>query len=57
MLFSPAFTRGDANAPFSKLEWSCMEAFSQKLESYNLKPLIPPPHRYTVEDGEIDYQN
>ncbi|KAI6046068.1 hypothetical protein EDC04DRAFT_2864955 [Pisolithus marmoratus] len=42
-VFSPAFIRGDANTPLSKLEWSCMEDFSWKLDSYNLKPLTPPP--------------
>ncbi|KAI6121503.1 hypothetical protein F5141DRAFT_1259004 [Pisolithus sp. B1] len=55
-VFSPAFIRGDANTPLSKLEWSCMEDFSWKLDSYNLKPLTPPPH-HTVEHGEFDYQD
>ncbi|KAI6026280.1 hypothetical protein BKA83DRAFT_4241204 [Pisolithus microcarpus] len=55
-VFSPAFMRGDANTPLSKLEWSCMEDLSWKLDSYNLKPLTPPPH-HTVEHGEFDYQD
>ncbi|KAI6157586.1 hypothetical protein BKA82DRAFT_4058956 [Pisolithus tinctorius] len=55
-VFSPAFIRGDADTPLSKLEWSCMEDFSWKLDSYNLKPQTPPLH-HTFEHGEIDYQD
>ncbi|KAF5380526.1 hypothetical protein D9615_004513 [Tricholomella constricta] len=55
-VFSPAFTRGNTDIPASKLEWSCTDDFSWKLDSYSLKPLTPPPH-HTVEADEINYQD
>lgn len=55
-VFSPAFMRGNAAVPASKLEWSCMDEFSWKLDHYSLKPLTPPPH-HTVEADEISYQD
>jgi hypothetical protein len=42
--------------PASKLEWSCMEDFSWKLDHHSLKPLTPPPH-HRIEADEIDYQD
>lgn len=47
---------GNAAVPASKLEWSCMDEFSWKLDHYSLKPLTPPPH-HTVEADEISYQD
>jgi len=55
-VFSPAFTIGDATSPESRLDWSCMEDFSWKLDRYSLKPLTPPPH-HTVGADEINYQD
>ncbi|KIK97368.1 hypothetical protein PAXRUDRAFT_765457 [Paxillus rubicundulus Ve08.2h10] len=55
-VFSPAFVQGNATTPLSKLEWSCTDDFSWKLNDYSLKPLTPPPH-HTVAEGEIDYQD
>ncbi|KAH7915166.1 hypothetical protein BJ138DRAFT_1122835 [Hygrophoropsis aurantiaca] len=55
-IFSPAFTQGNATAPLSRLEWSCMDDFSWKLDAYSLKPLTPPPH-HTVDADEIHYQD
>ncbi|KAL4080351.1 hypothetical protein V8B97DRAFT_2020959 [Scleroderma yunnanense] len=55
-VFSPTFIHGNATTPLSRLEWSCMDDYSWKLDPYSLKPLTPPPH-HTVEDGEIDYQD
>ncbi|KIJ67879.1 hypothetical protein HYDPIDRAFT_83436 [Hydnomerulius pinastri MD-312] len=54
-VFSPAFILGNPTTPLSKLEWSCMDDFSWKLDTYSLKPL-PPPH-HTVSEDEIDYQD
>lgn len=47
---------GNASNPTSKLEWSCMDDFSWKLDHYSLKPLAPPPH-HTVQADEISYQD
>jgi len=47
---------GNAMTPVSKLEWSCMEDFSWKLDHHSLKPLTPPPH-HRIEADEIDYQD
>lgn len=47
---------GNATTPQSKLDWSCMDDISWKLDAYSLKPLPPPPH-HTVEADEIDYQD
>ncbi|KAG6813565.1 hypothetical protein H0H92_009957 [Tricholoma furcatifolium] len=55
-VFSPAFIRGNENTAASKLEWSCTDDLSWKLDSYSLKPLPPPPH-HTVEADEINYQD
>jgi cation-transporting P-type ATPase 13A2 len=42
--------------PASKLEWSCMDEFSWKLDHYSLKPFAPPAH-HTVDSNEISYQD
>jgi cation-transporting ATPase 13A2 len=42
--------------PLSKIEWSCMDDPSWKLDGYSLKPLAPPLH-HTVEGDEIDHQD
>ena len=42
--------------PASRLEWSCLDDVSWKLDPYSLKPLTPPPH-HTVETDEINYQD
>ncbi|KDQ53585.1 hypothetical protein JAAARDRAFT_137089 [Jaapia argillacea MUCL 33604] len=55
-VFSPIFKRGNAMTPMSKLEWSCMDEPSWKLDDYSLKPLVPPAH-HTVEAEEINYQD
>ncbi|EGO26058.1 Ca-transporting ATPase [Serpula lacrymans var. lacrymans S7.9] len=55
-VFVPVFLRGNATTPLSKLEWSCMDDVSWKLDDYSLKPLTPPPH-HTVESEEIQYQD
>ncbi|KAG1716644.1 hypothetical protein ID866_522 [Astraeus odoratus] len=55
-VFCPTFIQGDANTPLSRLEWSCMDDYSWKLDPYGLKPLTPPPH-HTVEEGLIEYQD
>lgn len=47
---------GDATIPEAKLEWSCMDEASWKLDGYSLKPLLPPLH-YAVESDEIDYHD
>jgi cation-transporting ATPase 13A2 len=47
---------GGVLIPESKLEWSCMDDFSWKLDDYSLKPMTPPPH-HTFEADEIDYQD
>lgn len=42
----------------SKLEWSCMDDLSWKLDDYSLKPLTPPPHHTVASEAdEIDYQD
>ncbi|KAH7925940.1 hypothetical protein BV22DRAFT_1112020 [Leucogyrophana mollusca] len=55
-VFSPAFIQGNATTPLSRVEWSCMDDLSWKLDAYSLKPLTPPPH-HTVDADEIDYQD
>ncbi|KAF9227264.1 hypothetical protein BS17DRAFT_775209 [Gyrodon lividus] len=55
-VFSPTFIQGNATTPLSKLEWSCMDDFSWKLDDYSLKPSTPPPHHAIAED-EVDYQD
>ncbi|KAG6903012.1 hypothetical protein C0995_007445 [Termitomyces sp. Mi166 len=55
-VFSPVFIRGNATTAASKLEWSCTDDLSWKLDSYSLKPFTPPPH-HTVEGDEINYQD
>lgn len=55
-VFAPAFTRGNASSPMSKIEWTSMDDPLWKLDAYSLKPLTPPPH-HTVESDEINYQD
>ncbi|KAF8070552.1 hypothetical protein FPV67DRAFT_1487805 [Lyophyllum atratum] len=55
-VFTPTFIQGNASTPVSKLEWSCTDDLSWKLDPYSLKPLTPPPH-HTVEVDEIHYQD
>ncbi|KAJ3514325.1 hypothetical protein NLJ89_g2444 [Agrocybe chaxingu] len=55
-VFSPAFARGNAATPASKLVWACMDDPLWKLDVYSLKPLPPPPH-HTIEGDEINYQD
>ncbi|KAG6849996.1 hypothetical protein H0H93_002786 [Arthromyces matolae] len=55
-VFSPTFISGNSTTAVSKLEWSCTDDPSWKLDSYSLKPLTPPPH-HTVEAEEINYQD
>ncbi|KAG0706086.1 hypothetical protein DFH29DRAFT_903514 [Suillus ampliporus] len=55
-VFAPAFIHGNATTPMSKLEWSCMDDPSWKLDDYSLKPLPPPPH-LTVAEHEVEYQD
>ncbi|KAJ3989971.1 P-type ATPase [Lentinula detonsa] len=55
-VFSPSFARGDATVPDAKVEWTCMDDLSWKLDSYSLKPLPPPPHQ-TAEAAEIGYHD
>ncbi|CAA7259088.1 unnamed protein product [Cyclocybe aegerita] len=55
-VFSPAFARGNATTPASKLVWTCMDDPLWKLDAYSLKPLPPPPH-HTIEGDEINYQD
>ncbi|KAF8200947.1 P-type ATPase [Pholiota molesta] len=55
-VFSPAFLRGSATTPNSKLVWSSMDDPLWKLDSYSLKPMTPPPH-HGVEADEINYQD
>lgn len=47
---------GNHSTPLAKLEWSCVDDPSWKLDGYSLKPLTPPPH-HTFEGDEIDYQD
>ncbi|KAJ7497400.1 hypothetical protein FB451DRAFT_1211342 [Mycena latifolia] len=54
-VFSPMFTRGNETTPASTIEWSCLDEFAWKLDSYTLKPMTPPHH--TVDADEIDYQD
>ncbi|KAH0589002.1 hypothetical protein H2248_004780 [Termitomyces sp. 'cryptogamus'] len=53
-VFSPVFIIGNETTAASKLEWSCTDDLSWKLDSYSLKPLTPPPH-HTVEVNYQDY--
>ncbi|KAG5635993.1 hypothetical protein H0H81_009443 [Sphagnurus paluster] len=55
-VFSPTFIRGNPNTAASKLQWSCTDDSSWKLDHYSLKPLAPPPH-HTVDADEINYQD
>lgn len=55
-VFSSTFIQGNATTPLSRLEWSCMDDYSWKMDPYSLKPLTPPPH-HTVEEDEIDFQD
>ncbi|GLB37530.1 putative P5-type ATPase cation transporter [Lyophyllum shimeji] len=55
-VFGPTFVRGNATTPASKLEWSCTDDLSWKLDDYSLKPLPPPPH-HTVGADDISYQD
>ena len=48
--------QGDAATPASKLEWSCMDEPSWKLDDYSLKPLPPPAHR-TFESDTSELQD
>ncbi|PFH50913.1 hypothetical protein AMATHDRAFT_143898 [Amanita thiersii Skay4041] len=54
-VFSPMFMTGNPAVATSKIEWSCMDDLSWRLDPYTLKPLPPPPH-HTVE-GDINYQD
>ncbi|EMD37542.1 hypothetical protein CERSUDRAFT_114181 [Gelatoporia subvermispora B] len=56
-VFAPAFIRGNANAPLSKLEWSGMDEHAWKLDDYSLRPLVPPAHHVVeVDEDEVhDY--
>ncbi|KAF7797894.1 hypothetical protein EIP86_009100 [Pleurotus ostreatoroseus] len=55
-IFAPTFIIGDAATPASKLEWSCMDEPSWKLDDYSLKPLLPPAHR-TFESDTSELQD
>ncbi|KAJ7594428.1 P-type ATPase [Mycena floridula] len=55
-VFSPAFIRGNAATPTSKLEWSCMDDFEWKLDRYSLKPTAPPAH-HTVDEDDVESQD
>ncbi|EIW82801.1 Ca-transporting ATPase [Coniophora puteana RWD-64-598 SS2] len=55
-VFAPAFISGGPTTPHSKLEWSCMDDVSWKLDAYSLKPQTPPPH-HAADADEIDYQD
>ncbi|KAG7446211.1 uncharacterized protein BT62DRAFT_931667 [Guyanagaster necrorhizus] len=55
-VFYPMFVRGNTLTPQSGLEWPCMDDPSWTLDSYSLKPLVPPAH-HTVEAVEIDYHD
>ncbi|KAG9316705.1 hypothetical protein JVU11DRAFT_2765 [Chiua virens] len=54
-VFSPVFIQGNATTPLSKVEWSCMDDPSWKLDDYSLRPLAPPNH--TVAEDEVAYQD
>jgi cation-transporting P-type ATPase 13A2 len=47
---------GNSTTPRSKVEWTCMDETSWKLDDYSLKPLAPPPH-HTVSADELDYHD
>ncbi|GAW05440.1 Ca-transporting ATPase [Lentinula edodes] len=55
-VFSPSFIRGDATGPDAKLEWTCMDDLSWKLDNYSLKPSSPPLH-HTAEADDIGYHD
>ncbi|KAK0212773.1 hypothetical protein DFS33DRAFT_1370273 [Desarmillaria ectypa] len=55
-IFYPVFVRGNTSSPESRLEWPCTDDPSWMLDSYSLKPLVPPAH-HTVEAVEIDYHD
>ncbi|KAH7888606.1 hypothetical protein F5I97DRAFT_1854044 [Phlebopus sp. FC_14] len=55
-VFSPSFKQGNAKTPLSRLEWSCMDDISWKLDDYSLKPLTPPPH-HTVDEADVEHQD
>ncbi|KAJ3806480.1 hypothetical protein F5876DRAFT_49962 [Lentinula aff. lateritia] len=55
-VFSPSFIRGDATGPDAKLEWTCMDDPSWKLDTYSLKPFSPPLH-HTAEADDIGYHD
>ncbi|RDX48098.1 P-type ATPase [Lentinus brumalis] len=52
-VFSPAFIRGNAASPLSRLEWSSMDEPGWKLDDYSLKPLLPPAYRL-IEAEELE---
>ncbi|KAI0656621.1 P-type ATPase [Cubamyces menziesii] len=52
-VFAPAFIRGNASSPLSKLEWSSMEEPTWKLDDYSLKPL-PAPAQRLIEVEELE---
>lgn len=70
-VFSPTFVRGlfdkycdetvlracigNTTTPQSRLEWSCMDDLSWKLDEYSLKPTQPPPHHTVDEVNYHDY--
>ncbi len=47
---------GNTLTPESRLEWPCTDDPSWMLDSYSLKPLVPPAH-HTVEAIELDYHD
>ena len=55
-VFAPAFARGNASSPLSKLEWLSMDEPSWKLDDYSLKPLSPPAHRL-IDSEELESQD
>lgn len=47
---------GNASTPKAKLEWTCMDDASWKLDDYSLKPVTPPAH-HTVEADGLEYSD
>ncbi|KAF8622733.1 hypothetical protein AX15_006823 [Amanita polypyramis BW_CC] len=52
-VFSPTFSHGSVSTEVSKIEWTCMDDPTWRLDSYSLKP-YPPPPRHTVGEGDLD---
>ncbi|KIY53967.1 Ca-transporting ATPase [Fistulina hepatica ATCC 64428] len=54
-VFAPMFVVGGYSTPESKLEWTCMDDPTWKLDDYSLKP--SPPMTSSRPIGQLDYQD